>query len=67
MPEYRYRSTPTSTWSSWSDIGAKQTEELGTTFVANRGAGTYQFRSKLRNAATRVTSQLSPPTSVVVT
>ena len=67
MPEYRYRSAPASTWSSWSDIGAKQTEELGTTFVADRGAGKYQFRSKLRNAATGVTSQFSPPTSVLVT
>ena len=65
MPQFRFRSDPSSTWSRWQAIGSKKTEELSAAFTPDHG-GTYQFRSRLQNVATRVMSEWSSPTSVDV-
>jgi plastocyanin len=66
MPQVRFRPDPSSSWSRWQAIGSKQTDELGVAFAPDRGTGRYQFRSRLRNVATRVTSEWSSPTSLDV-
>jgi plastocyanin len=63
--QYRFQPQGSSTWSKWASFGPVQTAPAAT-FTPDRGAGTYQFRSRLENEATGRTSQFSSPASIAV-
>lgn len=61
----RFRAQGSSTWTTWRNFGPVQTQP-SSSFTPDRGAGTYQFRSAMRNGATGKSSLRSPPTSITV-
>jgi CSLREA domain-containing protein len=66
--QYRYRAPGTTTFSLWKTWIPDPTAP-SKTFVpsALKGAGDYQFRSRLENASTGRTADWSPPASVTIT
>jgi hypothetical protein len=58
--EYRFRPQNSGRWQRWESFVSEQPDPSGS-FVPDRGArGTYQFRSRLVNAATGISSGFSP-------
>jgi CSLREA domain-containing protein len=66
--QYRYRAPGATTFSLWKTWIPDPTAP-SKTFVASalKGAGDYQFRSRLENASTGRTAGWSPPASVTIT
>jgi plastocyanin len=62
----RFEPEGSSTFTKWTSFGPVQTAPSAV-FVPDRGPGTYQFRSQLRNATTGAASLRSTPTSITVT
>jgi plastocyanin len=62
----RFKREGSSTFTTWTSFGPVQTAPSAV-FVPDRGPGTYQFRSQLRNATTGAVSLRSTPTSITVT
>ena len=62
----RFKPEGSSSFTTWTSFGPVQTAPSAV-FVPDRGPGTYQFRSQLRNATTGATSLRSTPTSITVT
>ena len=62
----RFKPEGSSTFTTWKSFGPVQTAPSAV-FVPDRGPGTYQFRSQLRNATTGAASLHSTPTSITVT
>ena len=56
---------PNGTYGAWTDLFA-QTHAIASAFTPDQGSGAYQFRSKLVNTNTHVTSLYSPPTTITV-
>ena len=64
--QYRFRPAGSTTWGPWASFVRRQTAPAAT-FAPDQGAGTYQFRSRLENAATGRASQYSTPASITAT
>ena len=62
----RFQLEGSSTFTKWTSFGPVQTAPSGV-FVPDRGPGTYQFRSQLKNSTTGAASLRSTPTSITVT
>ena len=64
--QYRFRPAGSTTWGPWGNFVRRQTAPMAT-FAPDQGAGSYQFRSRLENAATGRASQYSTSASIAAT
>jgi endo-1,4-beta-mannosidase/plastocyanin len=63
--QVRFRKQGSSKWSGWAALPS--TTSPGTTFVPTKGAGTYAFHSRMRNATTSRATAWSPDVTITVT
>ncbi len=63
--QVRFRKAGSSKWGAWTSLTS--TSNVGSTYVPNKGAGTYAFHARLRNSVTGRATGWSPDATISVT